>query len=480
MEKQLRDFDNKALIRIFKLFSAAAALVLLYAFFFSGFQIVDEFEHLHASWLVSTGKVPYKDFFEHHNPLLWYLSAPLVSLFYDNAVIFYVMRGVSAGISVLTLFFIYKTVLLYASKSGAWLAVALTLGNIITVYNFSQYRPDNFMNCCFIIGIYYWFCYMKSRQLKSLVLSFLGFTFSALFLQKISLLLIAVECLILIMAFGKKMSFKDITLAAFPSLGAAAVFLLFLYQQGAFADYIELNLHFNRAMVAYFDRGSFWYGNLLFSFYGLALLAAILFYRQENIYFRALAWIYGAEFMMRHFYFAPHPNYYTLLTMLAAMVFAPAVSRILPRHKLFGLFLIVLLFARLGLLFNTVDTTSVKHNSYKHYLLADYVHKNSQPDDYLMNGYDKNFNIYRPDVSYYWFGLDMLLPIMELEYDIKAKPDVNAFIVKYRPKFIYVQNYPDLRAYRTYGESRFAQTFIPELVWELYEKTPFENLAVLK
>ena len=184
--------------------------------------------------------------------------------------------------------------------------------------------------------------------------------------------------------------------------------------------------------------------------------------------------------MMRHFYFAPHPNYYTLLTMLAAMVFAPAVSRILPRHKLFGLFLIILLFARLGLLFNTVDTTSVKYNSYKHYLLADYVHKNSQPDDYLMNGYDKNFNIYRPDVSYYWFGLDMLLPIMELEYDIKAKPDVNAFIVKYRPKFIYVQNYPDLRAYRTYGESRFAQTFIPELVRELYEKTPFENLAVLK
>ena len=70
MEKQLRDFDDKALIRIFKLFSAAAALVLLYAFFFSGFQIVDEFEHLHASWLVSTGKVPYKDFFEHHTRLL--------------------------------------------------------------------------------------------------------------------------------------------------------------------------------------------------------------------------------------------------------------------------------------------------------------------------------------------------------------------------------------------------------------------------
>ena len=39
------------------------------------------------------------------------------------------------------------------------------LGNIITLYNFYQFRPDNFMNLCFIIGIYYLFSYIKNKQL---------------------------------------------------------------------------------------------------------------------------------------------------------------------------------------------------------------------------------------------------------------------------------------------------------------------------
>ena len=62
IEQQLFEFDSQELMRILKILSAAALLVILYAFVFSGFQIVDEFEHLHAAWLVSIGKVPYADF----------------------------------------------------------------------------------------------------------------------------------------------------------------------------------------------------------------------------------------------------------------------------------------------------------------------------------------------------------------------------------------------------------------------------------
>ncbi len=480
INSELADFDENSLIRVFKIFSCVALLVLLYAYTFSGFQIVDEFEHLHASWLVSIGQVPYRDFFEHHNPLLWYISAPIVSLFYDNAIIFYVMRGVSFGVSLLTLFFIYKTALFFTSRIGAWFAIVLTFGNIITIYNFSQFRPDNYMNCCFIIGVYYLFDYLRKKQLKLLIFSFLGFTFSALFLQKISLLLIAVEFILLYLLFCKKISFKHITLAALPAIFVAFGFLFFLYLNNTLPQYFELNLHFNQAMLAYFDRGAFWLGNLFFSYYGLALLFGFYIFRKQNIYFKITFLLFVAELLMRNFYFAPHPNYYTLLVMFTALVFSPFITFVFPKHKIICLILIILAFLNLGLLFNTVDATSIKHNSFKHYLLADYVHKNSEPDDYLMNGYDKNFNIYRKDVSYYWFGLDMLLPIMEAEYNISQKPDVNQFIIKYRPKFIYVQNYPDLRAYRAYGENRYSQVFIPELVGELYQKTPFENLVVLK
>lgn len=38
---------------------------------------VDEFEHAHATWCLSQGLVPYRDFFEHHTPWLYFLFAPL-------------------------------------------------------------------------------------------------------------------------------------------------------------------------------------------------------------------------------------------------------------------------------------------------------------------------------------------------------------------------------------------------------------------
>ena len=127
----LNDFDDGELIRLLKILTAVSMMMIIYAAVFSGFQIVDEFEHLHASWLVSIGKKPYLDFMEHHHPLLWYLSAPIVKFFYDDIIIFYVMRAVTVLFSILTLLYIYKIVLFFGDKRSGWLAVALYLGFII-------------------------------------------------------------------------------------------------------------------------------------------------------------------------------------------------------------------------------------------------------------------------------------------------------------------------------------------------------------
>ena len=164
IKAELGNFDTVSFIRLLKIFSAIALFIILYATIFSGFQIVDEFEHLHASWLVSIGKTPYTDFFEHHNPLLWYISAPIVSLFYNNAIVFYVMRLFIFATSILTLFYAYKITLFWGKSECGWMAIALILCNIITIYNFYQFRPDNFMNLCFIIGLYYLFSYIKENK----------------------------------------------------------------------------------------------------------------------------------------------------------------------------------------------------------------------------------------------------------------------------------------------------------------------------
>jgi hypothetical protein len=66
--------------------AAVVALVLLgglFCFRLANFRSrwfnPDELEHVHVSWCVAKGMVPYRDFFEHHTPWLWYLLAPLVA-----------------------------------------------------------------------------------------------------------------------------------------------------------------------------------------------------------------------------------------------------------------------------------------------------------------------------------------------------------------------------------------------------------------
>ena len=477
---ELKDFDTNSFIRILKIFSVSALLVILYASVFSGFQIVDEFEHLHASWLVSIGEIPYLDFFEHHNPLLWYVAAPIVKLFYNNVLIFYIMRFVSFMASILMLFYLYRITLFWGKKESGWLAIALVLGNIITLYNFYQFRPDNFMNLCFIIGVYYLFSYLKKNKFSDLVYSFLGFTFSFLFLQKIALLLVVVEAILLGLIFQKKISLKCVVIAAIPSIIVLISFLLFLYFKGNLIDYYTLNFEFNKALVYYFERGNFWIPSIFISIYTLALIVSIYYFKSQNTYFKIVSILYVSEFLMRVFYFSPHPNYYTLLTILSALVLSICANNILKKHNLVSFIVSIALFINLGNLFNRIEASISKYNSYKHFSMAQYIHKNSKNDDYLMNGYDMNFNIYRKDVSYYWFGLDMLLPVIEQEYGLTDTVDINDLILKYRPKFIYTEDYIDLFAYRAYGEKKFTQKHIPEIINALYKPTQFENLVILK
>ena len=52
----------------------------------------DEIEHIHASWYVQNGQVPYRDFFEHHHPLLWFLLAPLMALCGEELIVLAISR----------------------------------------------------------------------------------------------------------------------------------------------------------------------------------------------------------------------------------------------------------------------------------------------------------------------------------------------------------------------------------------------------
>ena len=116
----------------------------------------DTLEHIHSSWLVYAEFVPYKDFFQHHNPLLWYLFAPFVGLHAygldDNVITSSVVTAAILA-SFLTYYYLYLIASRFLTgKRGGVIAaaIAFTPYVLVSVVNF---RPDNFIVAAFFAGL---------------------------------------------------------------------------------------------------------------------------------------------------------------------------------------------------------------------------------------------------------------------------------------------------------------------------------------
>jgi hypothetical protein len=109
----------------------------------------DELEHLHFAWNVSTGKVPYRDYFDHHTPALHYALAPLLRRYGversgDEAVAsLFAARRVMwpAAVAILALTFALARGW-HPDRRVAWVAVLL-LGNTgVFLSKTFEVRPD--------------------------------------------------------------------------------------------------------------------------------------------------------------------------------------------------------------------------------------------------------------------------------------------------------------------------------------------------
>ena len=56
-----------------KILSCLLFATIIVSFYIYGLNVPpngDNVEHLHVSWLISQGYIPYRDFFQHHNPFV--------------------------------------------------------------------------------------------------------------------------------------------------------------------------------------------------------------------------------------------------------------------------------------------------------------------------------------------------------------------------------------------------------------------------
>jgi hypothetical protein len=127
---------------------AIGAIGLLGALLLSALALVrelhrDEIEHVHAGWLVGQGLRPYADFFEHHHPLLWYASVPVLRATGETTA---AVVGLRLCMLALALGTAWATARLGARATGdAWTGrLAATL--LVTMSGFSmiavEVRPD--------------------------------------------------------------------------------------------------------------------------------------------------------------------------------------------------------------------------------------------------------------------------------------------------------------------------------------------------
>jgi dolichyl-phosphate-mannose-protein mannosyltransferase len=138
----------------------AAALLLSRVWFVTHRALdLDEFEHAHAAWSVSRGLLPYRDFFEHHPPAFYLLSAPL---FGDPAVTTSAPAAVRALtlaraamwlITVLSVVAVGRMSVTIHSRLAGALAVALLATSSQFLESMLEFRPDVPAVLCLLVSI---------------------------------------------------------------------------------------------------------------------------------------------------------------------------------------------------------------------------------------------------------------------------------------------------------------------------------------
>ena len=102
----------------------------------------DELEHLHAAFSIWRGQVPYRDFFEHHAPALYYLVLPLFEWNGPQLSVLWTGRALMYCCSLATLWLTSRLARRWAGARAGLLAAALLAWTTIFHSKGIELRPD--------------------------------------------------------------------------------------------------------------------------------------------------------------------------------------------------------------------------------------------------------------------------------------------------------------------------------------------------
>ncbi len=388
---------------------ASVFLALTLALSIFRFLDADEMEHVHSTWHVLNGAVPYVDFFQHHHPLLWYLLAPVLALTGESAHTIVVLR---LGFFLLVLATARATYTLAlecrASREAAWLSVFLLLSMTTFVYVAIEIRPDVPQTLFGVVSARYFVRMLRTRTVRDAVLWGVCAAIAFLFLQKAVLLLALYPVPFVVFAVRRRLPWRLGLHAVAAFVAACAPFAAFLLLTGSFDDYLVTNWLLNarvgagRAAVSFLDQvvlrdaarnGVFWV-------LSLAMGAAALRRKLEPDFtlpawfgFGLVALIFAGNRVVDRYLVAAVP----FLAVGVGMWLAGE----LERRRVRGLRLAAVLVI-LALVPGVAMARSAFRSNRGQLEKIQFVLDRSQRADRMHDPW-RDFNVFRPDMHYFWF-----------------------------------------------------------------------------
>lgn len=471
---------QKIIYTILGLYIAFSIGLLYWVIIYSGSGDGDTLEHVHSSWLVYSGKMPYKDFFQHHNPLLWYIGAPVVGAFEYSLRAVDAANVLAATSTVLSMLYIYKIHKNFlGSALGGLVAVAFFAFPHNSLYN-KDFKPDNFMVLCLVSGIYYLLCYIKQKGLLNLSLSFLLLFASFMFTQKSVLELLCLGGFILYLITQKKVNIKDCVQCAMLPISIYVVFLANLYSHDVLELYFKANFELNAHIPAvFYTRRHIYPCFEMMSPIILSLYGVYKYLYSANTSVKLIGAMFIFEYIIRMYYFTPFIYYFAFLHAIASIFAGYVVYEIAKKYKFFMYGIVVYFVALGGYYANFYRYRITVGDEYK-YGASGYVLSLTNPCDYILNGYRIGYNLFGKDVDFIWNLLGQI-DVIASTIGIRPTADLESLIRKYRPKIIYGNNYYDTyREYRGYIGVYPIHWISKHLLDEMYTPLNRDDLYILK
>lgn len=436
---------------------------------------MDEFEHIHSAWYVNNGFTPYKDFFEHHHSLFWYMLVPFLWVFGETITSLIMARLLMYLFAMGMGWAVYSISReLNKKKRVGLLSVFILFTTVLFVHKSIEIRPDVPQVLFGLLAILKSLQFLKLKKTRDLYLSAFFVSISFLFLQK-SLFLVAAYLIYLIYLCGKKvLAFRFLIFVGAILLVPVVVFIAFQYSQGALWDYFVTNWLFNlnRGAPVFIYSTIFlsWIENTFFWLFApYALYFAIR--HKKDIPFKFVIWMTVVQIISLLLVLRPWSQYFlfpiSLLSVISASVlFQYYDSLIKNKARLYLLVALLLIPPTISY------TVRIAISNKKQIKTIRYVLENTSESDFVYDGYSR-FNLFRPDLHYYWFDVgfyDKNLKRPKYIQDRLSDFDIPGLIQKFKPKVI-----------SDYRLDLFSEPFS-----EMYKKTRFQktkydvNLYVLE